>query len=180
MIVITLSLAPVLALAMQDVPDPNTNWYAEFGVEEVERDPETGELPVEPYVQSNDNAGATQFSGDSMAKAFNGQDGIRRIAERTVDLSRTDPRISGIFLAHDMVRLRRTLFEQFCFILNAGCDYTGRDMKSSHEGLGTTRRDLNALVENLQQAMREEGVSFQAQNRFLAKLAPMSVDVTER
>jgi hemoglobin len=46
--------------------------------------------------------------------------------------------------------------------------------------MGVTRRDLNALVENLQQAMREEDVPFAAQNRFLAKLAPMSKDVVER
>lgn len=79
-----------------------------------------------------------------------------------------------------MVRLERTLFEQFCFILNAGCDYTGRDMAAAHAGMGVTRRDLNALVENLQQAMREGDVPFAAQNRFLAKLAPMSKDVVER
>ena len=75
---------------------------------------------------------------------------------------------------------RRTLFEQFCFILNAGCDYTGRDMRSSHEGLGSRKGDMNALVENLQVAMREEGVPFAAQNRFLARLAPMSGEVIER
>ena len=46
--------------------------------------------------------------------------------------------------------------------------------------MGTTRGDMNALVENLQRAMREEGVGFRAQNRFLSKLAPMSGDVITR
>ena len=46
--------------------------------------------------------------------------------------------------------------------------------------MGTTRGDMNALVENLQTAMREEGVDFRSQNRFLSKLAPMSGDVIER
>jgi hemoglobin len=78
------------------------------------------------------------------------------------------------------VRLRRTLFEQVCFILGAGCSYSGRDMKSAHKGLGTTRADLNALVENLQRAMRDSRVPFAAQNRLLAKLAPMDRQVTER
>lgn len=166
--------------AMQEAPPPDVDWDKEFGVEEEVRDPETGELPVDPYEQSNANAGAKQFAGTKMAELFGGQDGIRRIAERTVDLSREDPRIAEIFVAHDMVRLKRTLFEQFCYILNAGCDYTGRDMAMAHDGMGVERRDLNALVENLQQAMREEGVPFGAQNRFLAKLAPMSEDVVTR
>ena len=40
--------------------------------------------------------------------------------------------------------------------------------------------DMGALVENLQAAMRKEGVPFGAQNRFLAKLAPMKRDTVER
>jgi len=36
---------------------------------------------------------------------------------------------------------------------------------------------MNALVENLQGAMRHEGVTFPAQNAFLAKLAVMKSNV---
>lgn len=39
---------------------------------------------------------------------------------------------------------------------------------------------MNRMVEHLQAAMRAEGVPFAAQNRFLAKLAPMRGDVVER
>ena len=175
---------PLALLLLQQVPPADAegaiDWDKEFGVEEQVRDPVTGELPVDPYEQSNANAGARPFSGTEMAATFGGQDGIRAIAERTVDLSHEDPRIAAIFAARDMVRLKRTLFEQFCYILNAGCDYTGRDMAKAHESMGATTRDLNALVENLQQAMREQGVPFAAQNRFLSKLAPMSRDITAK
>ncbi len=99
---------------------------------------------------------------------------------RLVELSTADPRIEAVFQNHDMVRLRRTLFEQICFIANAGCSYTGRDMKAAHKGLGITRADMNALVEHLQRAMREQDVPFAAQNRLLAKLAPMDHAIQER
>lgn len=174
---LTASLALIL---LQQAPAEVVDWDKEFGVEEKVRDPETGELPVAPYTQDKANAGAKPFSGEEMAASFHGREGIRRIADRLVDLSMADKRIGAIFKGHDDVRLRRTLFEQFCYILNAGCDYTGRDMASSHASLGARKPDLNALVENLQQAMREEGVPFGAQNRFLAKLAPMSEDVVRR
>lgn len=173
----------LLLLAAQASPvaaDPAVDWDKEFGIEQKVRDPATGEFPVDPYAKSNANAGARQFAGTEMADAFGGKEGVRRIAARVVELSETDPRIAEIFKAHDMVRLRRTLFEQFCFILNAGCDYSGRDMTAGHKGLGLRMSDLNALVENLQQAMREAGVPFAAQNRFLAKLAPMDRRVIER
>lgn len=167
-------------LLLQQAPAENIDWDAEFGVEEAQRHPQTGELPVEPYEQSNTNAGATPFAGTRMADHLGGQEGIRQIADRFTELNFQDPRIAAIFEGHDEVRFRRTIFEQFCYILGAGCDYTGRDMAASHQGLGARKGDLNAVVENLQQAMRENGVPFAVQNRFLAKLAPMSRDVVER
>ncbi|QDZ06822.1 group 1 truncated hemoglobin [Sphingomonas panacisoli] len=139
-----------------------------------------GEEPVERYTQSNANAGAKPFSGDEMLKAFHGRDGINRIVDDLVDHLVVDKRIADIFKAQDVVRLRRTLKEQFCFILNGGCDYSGRTMKEAHKDLGIQSADVGALVENLQAAMRKEGVPWFAQNRFLAKLAPMKRDTVER
>lgn len=101
------------------------------------------------------------------------------IAERTVDLSEADPRIAAIFVSRDTVRLKRTLYEQLCHILGAGCEYTGRTMAEAHKGMGVKIADMNALVENLQKAMKESEVPFAAQNRLLSKLAPMSDDVIE-
>jgi hemoglobin len=167
-------------LLMQQAPAENVDWDAEFGVEEEVRDPETGELPVDPYVEDNANAGANPYRSTRLAAAFGGREGIQRIADRAIDLSATDPRIADIFVSHDTVRIKRTLGEQFCYLLNAGCDYSGRDMQSSHSGLGIRRQDLNALVENLQIAMQEAEVPFAAQNKLLARLAPMSGDVIER
>lgn len=170
------TLTAAALLMMQDAPEPvqDTTPVAE------QRDPVTGELPVDPYPQGNANAGARPFDGTALADAFHGQDGIRRIINGTVDRSIADPRISDIFAAHDMVRLRRTLFEQVCHILNAGCDYSGRDMKTAHRDMGLQIDDLNVLVEHLQAAMTQEKVDFAAQNRLLSKLAPMKRDVVER
>lgn len=139
-----------------------------------------GEESVDPYEARNANAGATPFKGEAMAKAFHGQDGIRRVVKRFAALNFDDPVIVEIFKGHDRARFERTVFEQFCYILNAGCDYTGRNMASSHKNLGSQQGDLNKVVENLQRAMKEEDISFAAQNRFLSKLAPMSKDVVNR
>jgi len=139
-----------------------------------------GEDKVDPYTPSAANAGATPFVGDGMAKAFHGQAGIRRVVDGLVKAAYADKVIGEIFESHDKVRLDRTLFEQFCFILNAGCTYSGRDMASSHKDLGVQRADMNRLVVLLQAAMKAEHISFQAQNRFLSKLAPMNHDVVTK
>lgn len=139
-----------------------------------------GEDPVDPYIQSNANAGTAPFAGDSMWKAFHGKAGVDRVVDDLVDHTTTDKRIADIFKGQDLVRLRRTLKEQFCYILNGGCSYTGRSMADAHKNLGLQTADFNALVEDLEAAMRRENISFFAQNRFLAKLAPMKRVSVER
>lgn len=148
-----LSLVAALAFAMQETP--------------------AGELPVDPYTQNNANAGATPFEGKSMWRAFHEQAGVDRLIDDFVDRLVVDPRIAEIFKGQDIVRLRRTLKEQFCYILNGGCAYSGRTMAASHKDMGVQTADFDALVEDLQAAMRKEKIGFRAQNRMLAKLAPM-------
>jgi len=175
---------PVFAEPPTDAAQAQTpadvDWFKEFGVEKPKRDPVTGELPIAPYAHSDANAGTAPFAGADMARAFGGQDGIRHIANRLVDIAITDPRIKGVFAASDLVRLRRTLYEQFCYILGAGCPYSGRDMAESHKQLGIMGGEMNALVEDLQRAMRERHIPFATQNRFLARLAPMKKDIVRR
>ncbi len=139
-----------------------------------------GEEAVKPYVQSNANAGAAPIGDPGLFKAFHGMDGVTRIATATVDRASTDPRVADIFKSHDLVRLKRVLAEQFCYLLGGPCAYTGRDMKTSHADLGVQDIDFNALVEDLQAAMTKEGVPFRDQNRLLAKLAPMHRDVVQK
>lgn len=139
-----------------------------------------GEEPVDPYTVTASNAGATPFTGQAMWAAFNESAGVERIVNQMLDLSAADPRTAGIFVATDMVRLRRTLKEQFCYILNGGCAYTGRSMADAHDEIGLQPADFGTLVEHLQTAMTAEGIPFRTQNRFLAKLAPMRPDTVTR
>lgn len=139
-----------------------------------------GEEEVDPYTVSDANAGATPVAGQDLFAAFHGHEGISRIVDDLVEQVQNDPRLTEIFKASDFVRLRRTLKEQFCYILNGGCSYTGRDMKSVHADHGVTIAEFNALVEVLQSAMMREGVAFSAQNRLLAKLASMKRETVTR
>ena len=139
-----------------------------------------GEKPVDPYVQSDANAGAAPFKGDEMWKAFHEGPGVKRVVDGLIDRAVVDPKIAEIFQGQDIVRLRRTLDEQFCYLLDGPCVYTGKDMKAAHKDMGLQMTDFNRLVELLQASMDKEGVGFRAQNRFLAKLAPMERVAVER
>ena len=138
------------------------------------------EQPVAPYAVSDANAGTTPIPGDGVYKAMHGKAGIDRIVDDLLARNRKDPRIADIFRAADFERLKRTLSEQICYIAGGPCHYSGRDMKAAHADMGVQTADFDALVENLQLAMDKEGVPFHAQNRLLAKLAPMRARVVSR
>lgn len=91
-----------------------------------------------------------------------------------------DTRTRPFFENADQRKIKKLLVEQFCVILGGPCSYTGRDMKSSHAELGIGRDHFNALVEDLQQAMDKRGIAFRAQNKLLAKLAPMHREIETR
>lgn len=131
------------------------------------------ELPVAPYHHDDANAGAAPFDGGSMWRAFHGRAGVDRIVDDLIDHSIADRRIADIFKGQDVIRLRRILKEQFCYLLGGGCAYSGRTMHAAHANMGIQEADMGALVELLQAAMRRERVGFTSQNRLLAKLAPM-------
>lgn len=138
------------------------------------------EKPVDPYAQSNANAGATPVTGSALLAAFHGKPGVGRIVDDLVARAVVDPKLEEVFHATDLERLRRTLKEQLGNILGAGNDYTGRDMKTAHKDQGINTTEFNVLVELLQKAMDKEGVPFRAQNQLLARLAPMKRDVVTR
>lgn len=117
---------------------------------------------------------------DSLYRDLGEQAGITRIVEGMLLNIAADPRIVRHFENIDIVRLRDKLVEQICVEAGGPCTYTGDSMEESHKGQHLTPSDFNALVENLQDAMTAEGVSIPAQNRLLARLAPMRAQVIDR
>ena len=117
---------------------------------------------------------------DGLYRALGEEPGIVRIVEGMLLGSARDPRIARHFLDIDIERLREKLIEQLCFESGGPCVYTGDSMEESHKGMRLTPSDFNALVEHLQDAMEAEGVSTPAQNRLLARLAPMRGQVIDR
>ncbi|WP_445939862.1 group I truncated hemoglobin [Pseudomonas sp.] len=117
---------------------------------------------------------------DNLYRDLGEQAGITRIVEGMLLNIAGDPRIVRHFENIDIVRLRDKLVEQICVEAGGPCTYTGDSMEESHKGQNLTPSDFNALVENLQDAMSAQGVPMSAQNRLLARLAPMRAQVIDR
>lgn len=104
---------------------------------------------------------------------FGGKPGLVSLVNDFMNNLMTDPVTRPFFANVDREHVKKELVDQFCVILDGPCTYTGRDMASTHKGMGVNRADFNALVEDLQKAMNKHKIPFRAQNKLLAKLAPM-------
>jgi hemoglobin len=109
--------------------------------------------------------------------AFGGVPGLEALMDDFMQGLLADPRTRPFFENVEQDRVKRQLVEQFCVILGGDCIYSGRDMREAHAGHVITAAHFNALVEVLQISMNRRGIPFRAQNRLLAKLAPMHRDV---
>ena len=105
--------------------------------------------------------------------------GIVRITDGTLRRSLADPRIPDRFAEADLPRLHLLLAAHICRLVGGPCTYPGRTMTEAHEGLHLRPRHLNALIENLQEAMDEQGVPFATQNQLLARLIPFEPEVVQ-
>lgn len=131
----------------------------------AERDPDAADpAPADPALRR-------------VFEQFGGRDGLVALMDDFMALLLADPRTRDFFAESDQAAVKAHLVDQFCAILGGGCTYTGRDMKTAHKGLGVDRAAFNALVEDLQVAMDKRGIPFRAQNRLLARLAPMHREV---
>ncbi len=111
---------------------------------------------------------------------FGGHEGLKALMDDFMVILLDDPRMRPFFEQVDQQRVKDKLAEQFCVILGGDCTYTGMDMVEAHAGIEVRHADFNILVEDLQIAMDGRDIPTRAQNKLLAKLAPMHREVINR
>ncbi len=119
------------------------------------------------------NLGNTPMKGTETFKAFGGKEGLVKIMDDFMIGLVADPRTKPFFDNEKQAFIKAMLVEQMCELMNGGCKYPGRDMATAHANMKVNREAFNALVEQFQFAMDKHNVPFSAQNKLLAKLAPM-------
>jgi hemoglobin len=115
-----------------------------------------------------------QSSGDdTVFQQFGGKAGIQKVVSDFLPLLLADDRIKEVFKDADMERLGMLLAEQFCQLTGGPCKYSGKQMEEAHRDMHLTNAQFNALAEDLQLAMEKNAIANAAQNRLIARLAPM-------
>lgn len=113
-------------------------------------------------------------------KAFGEKPGLVKLVDDTMINLLADPKTKPFFEKADQTRIKEKLVEQFCVELGGPCTYTGQNMKRAHKGHDINSSHFYALVEALQKAMNKNKIPQRAQNKLLAKLAPMHKDIINK
>jgi len=166
---------PATVPADVDVPDVDAKDEAAAKAEDAKAAAETPER--DPAAMNPAPADPALIG---VYKAFGEEAGLVALMDDFMLRLVADPRTKRFFADADQVSIKKHLVEQFCVILGGPCSYTGRDMRTAHQGFNIKREQFNALVEDLQQAMSKRGIPFRAQNQLLAKLAPLHRDIEHR
>jgi hemoglobin len=120
---------------------------------------------------------AQPATDDALYQQLGGQPGLVKLMDDFMTRLLADARMKPFFKDADQKHIKEELVTQFCEVAGGPCKRNGPDMKKAHAGIDVTKANFNALVEVLQQSMDAQGIAFTAQNRLLAKLAPMHRDI---
>ncbi|WP_242635149.1 hypothetical protein [Alteromonas sp. KUL42] len=83
------------------------------------------------------------------------------------------PQKLDITLRGPKKHLYEQLVAQTCELIEGPCTYEGKTMLESHKNRNIKEREFYILVEIVQSAMRDVGLTYQQENQILAKLAPI-------
>jgi Truncated hemoglobins len=118
----------------------------------------------------------------SLYKRLGGYDAIAAIVDDLFTLLRADPRFTRFGMGRSIDshnRSRQLLVDQICSLSGGPCYYIGRDMKTSHAGLGITESEWAANLELTRQVLESKGISSREQAEFLSLFERYKDDIVE-
>jgi len=115
----------------------------------------------------------------SLYERLGGTGPITAVVGKFVTIVGGDKRINHYFAKADLVQLKRHLIDMVCQASGGPCEYTGRDMKTAHKGMGVTGAAFDALVQDLIEALDTFNVPAQEKGELLGVLGPMKKDIVE-
>jgi hemoglobin len=117
--------------------------------------------------------------GSSLYERLGGTGAITAVVDAFVGRCADDARINGKFARTDILRLKANLVDQVCAASGGPCTYTGRDMRTTHDGMKVTGGEFDALVEDLVATLDGFGVGESEKSELVAALAPLRADIVE-
>jgi hemoglobin len=115
----------------------------------------------------------------SLYQRLGGSEAIVAVIDEFVAKCAADSRINGKFARTDVPRLKQMLVDQVTAATGGPATYSGRSMQETHDGMGVTAGEFEALVGDLVATLDQFSVPAPEQQELLSILGSLRGDIVE-
>lgn len=126
-------------------------------------------------------------SGGQMKKSLyarlGGYDAIAAVVDDFIGRLVADKRFEKFFVGHSedsLKKIRMHVIDQLCAAAGGPCLYIGRDMRTSHHGLGITSDDWDASAKHLVESLDKFKVPKAEKDELLAFVTTLKKDIVDK
>ena len=137
----------------------------------------------QPVNASNADASGGRQMKKSLYARLGGYDAIAAVVDDFIGRLVADKRFSKFFVGHSedsLKKIRMHVIDQLCAAAGGPCLYTGRDMKTSHHGLGITSDDWDAAANHLVESLDKFNVPKAEKDELLAFVGTLKKDIVDK
>ena len=125
----------------------------------------------------------THAQEKSLYQRVGGYDALAAVVDDFITRLVTDKQFEKFFAGasnDSKKRIRQHILDQFCAATGGPCVYTGRDMKTSHTGLGITNAEWDAAAKHLTASLDKFKVPEKEKGEILAFVTSLKKDIVEK
>jgi hemoglobin len=115
----------------------------------------------------------------TLFERLGGKNAIVAVVDDFVARCAADSRINPKFARTDVPRLKAMLVDQVTSATGGPATYTGRSMRETHDGMGVTAGEFDALVADLVATLNQFNVPEAERQELLGILGPLRSDIVE-
>jgi hemoglobin len=139
-----------------------------------------------PRTSINASMATTTTAGQdkkSLYDRLGGYNAVAAVVDDFIGRLVADKRFSKFFVGHStdsLKKIRQHIVDQFCAAAGGPCLYTGRDMKTTHAGLGITEDDWNAAAAHLVESLDKFKVPKAEKDDLMAFVGTLKKDIVDK
>jgi len=126
---------------------------------------------------------AASQSAPSLYKRLGGYDALAAVTDDFLQRLVGDPQFARFFGGHStdsLKKIRQNIVDQLCAATGGPCVYIGRDMKTTHAGLGITEKDWEVTVRHLVATLDKFNVPAKEKDEVLGAVGSLKKDIVEK
>ena len=119
----------------------------------------------------------------SLYERVGGYNALALVVDDFIGRLVADKQFEKFFVGHSndsKKKIRQHILDQFCVATGGPCVYTGRDMKTTHAGLGITNADWDAAAKHLAASLDKFKVPEKEKGEILAFVTTLKNDIVEK